>query len=40
MFLLIAAAHGQKGFFVQKDHRILKYENDIIAFLIEKKTIQ
>lgn len=40
IFLSISASYSQKGFYVDKDSRIKKYQSDMITFLIENKWLQ
>ncbi|WP_316823042.1 hypothetical protein [Pedobacter gandavensis] len=41
VFLLLSGnlAFAQKGYYVDKDHRILKFQKEIIKFLIQEKQI-
>jgi hypothetical protein len=40
IFLFISTSYGQKGFYVDKDYRIKKYQSDMIKFLIDDKWLE
>ena len=40
IFFLCTSIYSQKGFYVDKDERIEKYQKDMISFLIEKKDLK
>lgn len=40
IFLYISVSYGQKGFYVDKDYRIKKYQSDMIKFLIDDKWLE
>ena len=39
-YLFISVGYGQKGFYVDKDYRIKKYQSDMIKFLIDDKWLE
>lgn len=40
IFLFVSNSYSQRGFYVDKDYRIKKYQSDMIKFLIEDKWLE